>query len=190
MAVTPPFASGTAGESHPVPGPERAVARRPSTSWLSHDRFIGAAATLTLIPIVLLAIFSTGHAERAMREQARASAAASARVSAEAVRLELTGLNELVAAYAQRRLLAKALDPDAGSTPAIQRHLRELRGARPGLALVGALQPDGHLVAADPPSPDVLGRDFSTRDTIAASCASVAPTSPRASSRAAPMDPP
>lgn len=164
MAVTHPLVADTPGGPSPIPETAWTTARRSSTAWLSHDRFIGAAAALTLIPIVLLAIFSTGQAERAMREQARASAAASARVSAEAVRLELTGLNELVAAYAQRRLLAKALDQDSGSTPAIQRHLRELRSARPGLALTGAPQPDGHLVALDPPASDALGRDFSSRD--------------------------
>ncbi len=131
---------------------------------LRHDRFIGVATVLTLIPLLLLAIFSTRQAERAMQEQARASAATSARVSAEAVRLELTGLNELVAAYAQRRLLARALEGEKSSTPAIRRHLRELRAARPGLGMVGALSPKGRLIAVDPLTPEILGRDFSDRD--------------------------
>nr|MBA2645036.1 hypothetical protein [Solirubrobacterales bacterium] len=82
-ATAPPF-----NTESPLPA-------SPSGRWslarlLRHDRFIGVAAVLTLIPLLLLAIFSTRQAERAMQEQARASAATSARVSAEAVRLELT----------------------------------------------------------------------------------------------------
>ncbi len=133
---------------------------------LTGDRLVGVAAVLMLLPVVLLVVLSTSQAERALTEQARTAAGSSARVSAEAIGLQLTGLNELVASYAGRRLLADALveadrNPDAVDA---QRHLRQLRTGRPGIGLTAVQLPNGRLAGIDPPNPGLIGSDFSTRD--------------------------
>ena len=145
------------------------MARRRRTRGLlplTGDRLIGAAAVLMLMPLVMLVVLSTGQAERALTEQARATAASSARVSAEAIRLELTGLNELVGAYAERRLLAGALTAAADDPRAVRagRHLRQLRRGRPGIGVTAVLLPDGRLAGIDPSTPGLVGSDFSERD--------------------------
>ena len=138
----------------------------PRLAWLRGDRLIGAAAVLMLLPVVMLVVLSTGQAERSLTEQARSSAASSARVSAEAIRLELTGLNELVSSYAGRRLLADALVAGRDDPRAVRavRHLRQLRNGRPGIAVTAVLLPDGRLAGASPASDDLVGTDFSERD--------------------------
>ena len=155
------------GRHRPVPrdaadGPPATGRRR----LLAGDRLIGAAAVLMLLPVVLLVVLSTSQAERSLTEQARAAAASSARVSAEAIRLELTGLNELVSSYGGRRLLAAELIEAGGDPSAVDagRHLRQLRGGRPGLEVTAVLLPDGRVADVDPPAPELVGADLSERD--------------------------
>ena len=133
---------------------------------LTGDRLIGVAAVLMLLPVVLLVVLSTGQAERSLTEQARVTAASSARVSAEAIRLELSALNELVASYAERRLLADALVEAGGEPRKVHagRHLRQLRRGRPGIGVTTVLLSDGRVAGISPAKPGVVGTDASTRD--------------------------
>ena len=161
--LSPPDAAGhslTSDETSPA-GPETARRLR-----LTGDRLIGVAAVLMLLPVVLLVVLSTGQAERSLTQQARATATSAARVSAEAIRLELTGLNELVASYAGRRLLAEALTAAGGDPRGVEaaRHLRQLGNGRPGIAVTAVLLPDGRMAGLDPADPALVGTDFSTRD--------------------------
>lgn len=76
----------------------------------------------------------------------------------------MRGLEDVVRAYAQRRLLQRRLHGSRAGADRVRRHLRELSGARPGVSAAWALKPDGRLVSIVPATPELIGRSFAFRD--------------------------
>ncbi len=126
--------------------------------------WLGPFAALTLALLAALLWSTEREAEDAVRQKARNVAAVSARVSAQAVRQELEGLEGLVSAYAQRTLLIDAAARDDERGLGVRRHLRQLKAARPDIAVAFLARPDGRLVDIVPAAPGSIGKDFSYRD--------------------------
>jgi C4-dicarboxylate-specific signal transduction histidine kinase len=119
---------------------------------------------VTLVLLAALLWTTQRHAEEAVREKARNVAAVSARVSAEAVGQELASLRELVSAYAQRRLLADAVEQGDVRELRSGHHLQQLQMARPDIEVAFVVRPDGRLIDIVPATPSIVGKDFSFRD--------------------------
>jgi len=125
---------------------------------------VGLATLLTIIPLLALVGITQNQAERTVRTEARAAAQSSARAGANAVAAELRGLEDVVRAYAQRRLLAGRLQDGDSRGAAVRRHLRQLAGAREGISTAWALDAEGRLVDIVPATPEIVGRSFTFRD--------------------------
>ncbi|MDQ3573578.1 MAG: sensor histidine kinase [Actinomycetota bacterium] len=106
-------------------------------------------------------------AQQAMRKEVRARAATTATVSAALVQQQMQGLAELVDAFADRPNLVKALgDGDAASFDdrQIQFHLAGLQHSRKGISGAFVTDMSGRLSQVEPPTPEIVGGDFSYRD--------------------------
>jgi signal transduction histidine kinase/DNA-binding response OmpR family regulator len=129
---------------------------------LSPGRTVGVFALLTLLPLLLLAGLSERMAGRAVRKDVEAHIATTASVSAGFVQQHLQGLAEVVASYAGRTRLVEAIG--SGDEAVIAATLQELQNARPGMQGAFITAPDGRLTHVVPPTPEIVGRDFSFRD--------------------------
>ncbi|CAA9500739.1 MAG: BarA sensory histidine kinase (VarS GacS) [uncultured Solirubrobacteraceae bacterium] len=125
---------------------------------------VGLAGLLTIIPLLALVGITQNQAERTVRAEARAAAQTSARAGANAVAAELRGLQDVIRAYAQRRLLAAQLRGNDPREARVRRHLRQLAGAREGISTAWALDARGRLVDIIPATPEIVGRSFTFRD--------------------------
>ncbi|HUH14908.1 MAG TPA: response regulator [Gaiellaceae bacterium] len=124
-------------------------------------------AVLTLVPLLALAYFAITRSSAAVEREATARVESTAAVGADFVDAELAGLAALVEGYATRPSLVAALadgDPARYDRPRIAFHLAELQRAAPGIAVTFLARPSGHLVDVVPPTPEILGEDFSFRD--------------------------
>ena len=122
------------------------------------------AAVLTLVPLVALVAVTQNQAERTVKAEARQAAESSARAGAGVVSAEIRGLEDVVRAYAQRRLLQRQLHRTGSRRSGIRRHLRELSAARDGISAAWVLEPDGRLIDILPATPGIVGRSFAFRD--------------------------
>jgi PAS domain S-box-containing protein len=143
----------------PLNGLLRRVLRR-----LAGAGILGVAAALTLVALVALVAVTQNQAERTVRAEAREAAESSARSGANVVSAEIRGLQDVVRAYAQRRLLQRQLHGPASGRSRVRRHLRELASARDGISAAWALEPGGRLVDILPATPEIVGRSFAFRD--------------------------
>ena len=143
----------------PLGGLLRRLIRR-----LARAGIVGVAALLTVVPLVVLVAVTQNQAERTVKAEARQAAQSSARAGANVVSAEVRGLEDVVRAYAQRRLLQRQLHESGAGAEGVRRHLRELSGARPGISAAWALKPDGRLVDIVPATPEIVGRSFAFRD--------------------------
>src|SRR2546430_13033089 len=88
-------------------------------------------------------------------------------IAASLIKTDTDCLVDLVRAYASRPSLLAALETggrSAARDEAITSQLRELRLARPGIATTFLAAPNGRLLAIDPATPSIVGKDFSFRD--------------------------
>jgi PAS domain S-box-containing protein len=144
----------------------RTDAAGPAGSPTRVGRLTAALVALSLAPLALLTWFSVSLSAEAVRAQAEARVRNTATASAVYVSEQMDGLAKLVESYAQRPSLVAAMRrPAAGRDHrAVAVHLAELQRAREGIAVAFLTEPDGRLVDIVPPTPSIVGRDFSFRD--------------------------
>ncbi len=142
--------------------------RRPTRSdRVALLRLIAGFAVLVLLPLALMAEASIRLTERVVVGDAQARVRTTSTVSAQLVQRQMEGLGQLVAAYAERRLLAKSLGDgtlDTFDQVAVLRHLAQLQAATANLAGVFVTEASGRLGAVLPSTPAIVGKDFSFRD--------------------------
>jgi signal transduction histidine kinase/DNA-binding response OmpR family regulator len=122
---------------------------------------------VSLVPVGLLAYASTALSDRAVREEVRARLRSTAAVSSAFLEKDLQSLAELVHSYAGRPYLVAALgdgDPASYDHDAVNLQLAQLTEARSGLAGAFVTHVDGRLTNVVPPTPEIVGKDFSFRD--------------------------
>ncbi len=130
-------------------------------------RLVGLFVLLSLAPLALLAYSSTTLADDAVSKEVTGRLHTTATVSVVVLEREMHGLVELVQSYAQRPHLVAALghgDPAAFDSEAIGFHLGQLVQARSGISGAFVTDVSGRLTDAVPPTPGIVGRDFSFRD--------------------------
>jgi PAS domain S-box-containing protein len=129
-------------------------------------RLIAALVVLCLAPLALLTWFSLTLSAKAVRNQVDARVRNTATASAVYVSEQMDGLSDLVDSYAQRPTVVAAMRRPAARRDrrAIAHHLAELQHARTGIEVAFVTDPEGRLVDIVPPTPSILGRDFSFRD--------------------------
>ena len=162
-AVAPEAITGSPWRPAPPKNPLNGLLRR-LTRWIAGAGVLGVAAIFTLVPLIGLVAVTQRQAEETVAREARLSAQSSARAGANVVSAEIRGLEDVVRAYAQRRLLQDALHGSARGSRGLRRHLRELEQARPGISAAWALEPGGRLAAVVPATPEIVGRSFAFRD--------------------------
>ena len=134
-------------------------------SRLPLGRLVALFAVVTLAPLALLAYLSVHMSGDAVRQEVDNRVKATAAVSSVFVQQEMNGLAELVNSYSQRPGLVEALRrPEAPDREAVTVHLGQLKEARAGIATVFVTEPNGKLVDVLPPTPSIVGQDFSYRD--------------------------
>jgi hypothetical protein len=129
---------------------------------LSPGRTVAVFALLTLLPLVLLAGLAERMAGDAVRKDVEANIATTASTSAGFVQQHLQGLTEVVTSYGGRIRLVEAIG--AGDDAAITATLQELQKTRPGISAAFISDMSGRIIGIAPPTPAVMGRDFSFRD--------------------------
>ena len=157
-----PAVSGAPWRPPPPRSPLTALLRR-LVRRLKGGGILGVAALLTLVPLAALVGVTQNQAERTVTAEARDAAQSSARAGANVVSAEIRGLEDVVQAYAERRLLQRELH-GPGPRHGVRRHLRELSAARDGISATWVLEPDGRLIDILPATPEIVGRSFAFRD--------------------------
>ncbi|HEX5740206.1 MAG TPA: histidine kinase dimerization/phospho-acceptor domain-containing protein, partial [Pilimelia sp.] len=117
-------------------------------------RLTAAFLLLTLLPLGGLTYLAVSEAHRTVETEVRRRLPTSAAVTAAHVDNQLTGLRELVSAYAERRLLAAELAAPRPAAGAVRRHVVGLRARVPDCVGAWVLDVEGRPVAqtaTDPP---------------------------------------
>lgn len=125
------------------------------------------AAVGAWIALALLAYLSVHIASNALKREVSRRVTGTATIGARLIRSDLDGLTEVVQGYAYRHSLQAALERERGggeADRAITAQLRQLRAARPGIATTFIATPNGRLLAIDPATPSIVGKNFSFRD--------------------------
>jgi PAS domain S-box-containing protein len=141
--------------------------RHPQTGSSERTRrLIAALVVLCLAPLGLLTWFSLSLSAKAVRSQVDARVQNTASASAVYVKDQMDGLAELVGSYAKRPSMVGAMrQPGTRRNRAtIAFHLQELQQRRRGIDVTFATGPSGRLLGIVPPTPSIVGRDFSFRD--------------------------
>ncbi len=123
-----------------------------------------------LLPVLLLTGTNRVLTSREVTNEVRARVGTTADVSAMTINQQTSGLADLVSSYADRPSLVAALaggDTETLDDPTVLEHIRNLRSHRAGITGTFVATVDGTVVAVDPPSPGVVGRNFSYRDWFA-----------------------
>jgi len=130
----------------------------------SSRRYVALLTVLALLPVALLAASSIVLASRQVTGEVNRRVQATAAVSSVFAGEQTSGLAALVHSYATRPSLVAALDRGPRGTAAAAPQLHSLATA--GLGVSGAFVTDmaGTLTNVDPPSPQLLGRNFAFRD--------------------------
>ena len=124
------------------------------------------AALVALLPLVLLARLTTARAQDAVRGEVAARLRLTTALSASLLAEQLAGFTTLVEADATRPRLVRAVaggDPARFDDAEIERQLEALLASRDGLAGSGLVDLNG-VLRGIPGSPELIGRNFSTRD--------------------------
>src|SRR6266508_4744344 len=127
---------------------------------------LGLVATLVaLLPLVLLARLTMARAQDAVRDEVGVRLRVTTAMAASLLAEQLGGFVTLVEAEAKRPLLVRAVagGPGRFDDPAIERELAALVASRDGLAGTGLIDLDG-ILRSSPVAPELVGKDFSTRD--------------------------
>lgn len=130
-------------------------------------RLVGLAVLLSLVPLALLTYFSVKLATDAVSGEVETRVKSTASLSAEVVREDMRGLSELVESYSERHTLIETLanrDSASIGPRAVRPHLRELRDSRDGIVITFLTDPSGRVIDVVPPTPSIVGKDFSHRD--------------------------
>ena len=122
---------------------------------------------LSLTPLVLLTYSSIGLSERAVRREVDTQLRSTSDMSAAFLEQHMADLAELVESYAERPSITAALadgNPANFDSARIQLHLSQLQHSR--AEIYGAFLTDlsGRLTDVVPPTPEIVGKDFSFRD--------------------------
>ena len=117
--------------------------------------------------LTLLAYFSITIASDAVRDRARENVRSSAALAALYVREELRGLETLGTSFAARPLFVRALgstDGGVNKRSFVRWTLEQLYRMHPGIGTVFVADANGRLIDIVPPTPSIVGDDFSYRD--------------------------
>ena len=153
--------SGNAGQPRVATTAPRVGNRRGIASLLV------VFALVSVLPLTLLTWTSIRLADHAVRREVEGNLRTTSAVSAVFVEQQLTGLAALVESYAERPTLIDALgdgNPQVFDAAAINTHLRALQSARLGIVGASLTGLDGRLVDVIPSTPEIIGRDFRSRD--------------------------
>jgi signal transduction histidine kinase/ActR/RegA family two-component response regulator len=115
---------------------------------------------------VLLARLTIARAQDAVRDEVAVRLGVTTATSARLLAEQLGGFVTLAEAQAKRPRLVRAVaggDPSRFDDAEVQRELTALLESREGLAATGLVDLDG-VLRASPVAPELVGRDFSTRD--------------------------
>ncbi|MDQ3216969.1 MAG: response regulator [Actinomycetota bacterium] len=147
----------------------RSVGRR-FIEWLaglSLLRLITVFVLLGLLPLTLLIYYSLSVSSATVRREVKARIRAASTVTAELVEQEMRGVKTLVESYGDRPLLIEAMSAkgrDPHDQEVIATMSEGLRTARPGIAAAFVADGTGRLLEVAPPTPSIVGADFSFRD--------------------------
>ena len=117
--------------------------------------------------LAALAFFSITRSDAAVRKRVKESLASSTRIGGLYINAELEGLADVTFAFATRPLFIRALgggDPGRYDRSGVRRTLNELARVRPGIGTAFVADPRGRLIDIVPPTPAIVGDDFSFRD--------------------------
>ena len=138
------------------------ILSRLSPRWLT-----AVAIAIALVPLAALTFVATSMSTSSLREETDERVRATADLAADYIDEQLRGLADVTTSYARRpHLLAALSDGDAAGVDidAVESHLVDLRAVRSGIVVTFLTDPAGRLLAIDPPTPDIVGQDFSFRD--------------------------
>jgi len=123
-----------------------------------------------MVPLSLLTYFTINLADRAVVREVNAGVRSTAAVSAELLQQQIQGVVDLTASYASRPLLIGALadgDPVNFQNATVVGQLAQLMTSRSGIGGVFLTDTGCRLTQVEPPTPAIVGRDFSFRDWCA-----------------------
>ena len=138
--------------------------RDPSRAAPPAARLVALFALLSLAPLAVLAFSSVHLASGAVREEADKRIQSTASLAATAIAKEMEGLTTLVSSYAQRPTLVSSIERGSKDHADVRLHLDQLKGALPGIATAFVADASGRLIDIVPPTPSIVGGDFSYRD--------------------------
>ncbi|HLY82935.1 MAG TPA: sensor domain-containing diguanylate cyclase [Acidimicrobiales bacterium] len=127
----------------------------------------GVVALATMVPVALLATVAVRVSSDAIRSQARGRVTATAAVGVSFVKHQLASVTQLADAYARDPELVRAMGSGAGHSNDVTQlgeKMSALAASQDGIGLAFVSDPAGHTQAVYPPSPSVIGKDFSYRD--------------------------
>jgi signal transduction histidine kinase/ActR/RegA family two-component response regulator len=133
-------------------------------------RLVGAVLSFALVAfgaLAILAVSAVSLAGNAVKDVARKQVSTAAQASAVAVQQELSGLSEIVNAYATRPTLPAALGASNGGKVdqlLLYAHLTALLRTRSDINQAFIADPSGKLLDIVPSTPGVVGKSFAARD--------------------------
>ncbi|MDQ4144439.1 MAG: PAS domain S-box protein [Actinomycetota bacterium] len=165
--LAPTQEDGVEANKHMDWGHRKARSLIARLAGLSTGRLVGLFVALCLLPLGVLAHLSVSLATNAVRREVHATARATATLGARLVQEQVHGLVRLVDSYAQRPSLISSLRTRDSRRPpprAIGANLAQLQRALPGIRIAFVADPSGRLIHIVPPTPSIIGKDFSFRD--------------------------
>ncbi len=130
-------------------------------------RLLAGFVLLSLLPLAVLAYTGIDASERAVRREVETHLVSAARLTATLVEREAEGLLRLVDAHARRPALVAGFgggDPAQFDRSVIEPRLEQLVAAQPGISGAFVTDISGRATNVVPPTPEIVGRDFSRRD--------------------------
>jgi signal transduction histidine kinase len=162
-----PHGPGGADSARPGPGRGGEVDVKRPAGRSSPLRIMVLFAVLTLLPLVVLTYAAITLSADTVGYEVRAQVRISAALEARAVAVRMDGVRGLVGSVVQRRSLLTQLGngrPDPRDLSALQITMQQILQGNPGFASVAVLDPSGRLISVAPPSPSIIGENFSYRD--------------------------
>jgi PAS domain S-box-containing protein len=120
---------------------------------------------LALLPLAGLTVLAVRQADATVEAEVRQRLSASADTSVTHVAAQMAGLQDLVASYADRQLVANTITaggPQARTS--LTMHLDSLRGRNADFLGTWILDPTGREIASSPHQDRLVGADFSHRE--------------------------
>ncbi|MDQ6726678.1 MAG: response regulator [Actinomycetota bacterium] len=128
---------------------------------------VSLLALVCLVPLAALTYLAIAVANRAVLKEVDTRVRTTATVTALLVQQQMQAVAELTSSYASRPLLRDALgdgDPAQFQNEAVVQQLVEHGAARPGIGGVFLTDTNCRLTQVEPPTPTIVGSDFSFRD--------------------------